>query len=67
MEHFTADFLQFFSITVKISLLGDRLGTYHQSQAFQGFSWKFLISVQHLVRELVYPLSSDNNLVPFHL
>ena len=38
MECFTADFLRFFPENVKIWLLGGRLGTRHQIQAFQGFS-----------------------------
>ena len=38
MECFTADFLQDFNENVKIWLLGSRLGTRHQIQAFQGFS-----------------------------
>ena len=38
MECFAADFLQFFSKNVEIWLLGGRLGTPHQIQAFQAFS-----------------------------
>ena len=36
MECFTADFLQFLPKNVKIWLLGGRLGTCNQTQAFQG-------------------------------
>ena len=35
---------QFSSTIAKIWVLGDRLETYHQSKAFQGFSRNFLIS-----------------------
>ena len=37
-ECFTADFLQFLPKKIKIWLLGGRLGTNPQIQAFQGFS-----------------------------
>ena len=37
MEYVTADFLQFWSTTVKICLLGDRLVHFHQLQSFQRF------------------------------
>ena len=35
---------QFSSTIAKIWVLGDRLETYHQSKAIQGFSRNFLIS-----------------------
>ena len=38
MECFTADFLRVFNKNVKIWLLGVRLGTRHQIQAFQKLS-----------------------------
>ena len=38
MECFTADFLRVLNEHVKIWLLGVRLGTHHQIQAFQEFS-----------------------------
>ena len=38
MECFTADFFQVFNKNVKIRLLGVRLGTHHQIQAFQELS-----------------------------
>ena len=38
MEFVEADFSQFSITTVKIYLLGGRLGTHHQFQAFQEFS-----------------------------
>ena len=38
MECFTADFLRVFNKNVKIWLLGVRLGTRHQIQAFQELS-----------------------------
>ena len=44
MECFTSDFLRFFTKKCQIWLLGGRLGTRHQIQAFQGFSGNFLIS-----------------------
>ena len=44
MEYFTAGLWQLFSRTVKISLLGCGLPTRHQLQAFQEFSWNFLVS-----------------------
>ena len=42
MECFTLIFCNFLQKTVKIWLLGGRLGTCHQIQTFQGFSWNFL-------------------------
>ena len=44
IEWYTADFSRIFSTNVKICLLDGRLGTCHQIQAFQGFSWNFPIS-----------------------
>ena len=44
MECFTTYFWQFFSAPFENCLLGDRLGTCYQSQAFQIFSWNLLIS-----------------------
>ena len=38
MECFTADFLRVFNENVKVWLLGVRLDTGQQIQAFQGFS-----------------------------
>ena len=38
VECFTADFCDFFSTAANICLLGIRLGTCHQIQAFQSFS-----------------------------
>ena len=38
MECFTAEFLQFFTKQRLNFVLGGRLGTRHQTQAFQGFS-----------------------------
>ena len=45
MKCFTADFSRYFSKNVTICLLDGRLGTHHQIQAFQWFSWNFLISL----------------------
>ena len=61
IESFTADFLQDFAESVISCLLGGRLGTCHQIQAFQGFSCDFLNSqvFSRLVRQLDYSLSSD--------
>ena len=43
------------------------LGTRHQIQAFQGFSWNFLIS-QDLKSQVVHAfISGDNNVLLFHL
>ena len=44
MECFIADISRFFSANVKTCLLGGRLGTRHQIQAFQEFSRNFKIS-----------------------
>ena len=44
MECFTAVFSPYSSTNVTICLLGGQLGTYYQIQAYQGFSWNFLIS-----------------------
>lgn len=45
MAGFTASFSYFCSSkTVKIFLLGERLGARHQFQEFQRFSWNFVIS-----------------------
>ena len=37
MECFTADVLQFFTKKRQNLAMGERLGTHHQTQAFQGF------------------------------
>ena len=58
-----------FNESVKICLLGVRLGTRHQIQVFQGFSWYFL-SFQlfyYSWGNFLHSLSGDNNVVPFHL
>ena len=67
-------FAIFLRENVKIWLLGGKLGTRHQVQAFQVFSWNFLILqdpkswvVRQLVRQLIHLLSADNNLVSFYL
>lgn len=44
LKCFTIDFWQFSIATVKTHFLGDRLGTHHQFQVFQRFSWNVLIS-----------------------
>ena len=43
-ECITANFSRFSCKNVKPCLLGCRLGTCHQIQAFQEFSWNFLTS-----------------------
>ena len=53
MEYFT---------TVKIYILGGRLGSHHLFQAFQGF-----LVVWHLVRQFINLPSGDNSLDPFRL
>ena len=60
VESFTANFLRDFSESVISCLLGGRLGTCRQIQAFQGFSCDFLISqvFSRLVRQFAYSLSS---------
>ena len=45
MECFTAAFLQISSAHVKVGLLSDWLGTWHQFQAFQRFYWNLLLSL----------------------
>ena len=60
-------FLQFCSTTFykkfyKICLLSFQLGTCHQFQAFQGFSWNNLIS-----KDFVDSRFGDTNLVPYSL
>ena len=44
LKCFTTDFWQFSIATVKTCFSGDRLGTHHQFQVFQRFSWNVLIS-----------------------
>ena len=61
IERFTADFFQDFAENVVSCLLGGRLGTCHQIQAFQGFSCDF-INLQvfsRLVRQFAHSLSSN--------
>ena len=48
--------------TFKVYVLGGRLGTHNQLQAFQGFS-----VVWHFMSQLVHLLSGDNSLVLFRL
>ena len=43
-ECVTVDFLQTFTKSIKTWLLGGRLGTHHQIQAFRELSWNFLFS-----------------------
>ena len=44
MSKLFRNIFEFLPINVKIWLLGEWLGTRHQIQVFQGFSWNFLIS-----------------------
>ena len=62
IESFTADFLRDFAESVVSCVLGGRLGTSRQIQAFQGeFSCDFLNSqvFSRLMRQYAYSLSSD--------
>ena len=61
IESFTADFLRDFAESVISCLLGGRLDTCRQIQAFQRFSCDFLNSqvFSRLVRQFAYSLSSD--------
>ena len=54
-------FMEYFT-TVKIYILGGRLGSHHLFQASQGF-----LVVRHLVRQFINLLSGDNSLDPFRL
>ena len=71
MESFTADFIRFVPENLKIWILGGRLGTRYQIQAFQSFSCNFLISKalsRSITHEATRTFTSDeNNLVQFHL
>ena len=60
-------FAIFYRKTSKFELWGCWLGTWPHIQAFQDFSWNFLISWDPKSEVVVHPLSHDNNLVPFHL
>ena len=68
IEYFTADFLQDFAENVISWLLGGRLSTCHQIQAFQGFSCNFLNSqiFSRLAKQFSHSLSGDKTqrLVP---
>ena len=60
-------FCDFLPKIVKICLFGGRVGTRHQIQAFQGFSFKSYV-VRQLVRcSLVHSRSGGKSLVAFHL
>ena len=70
----TADFWEFLSTTIEVWLLDGQLMTCHQFQAFQGFSWNFLIFhdprssvVWKLLSQLVHSPFSDSNLFSIHL
>ena len=67
MKYVRPAFSQFSSTNAKICLLGVQLGTRHQIQVFQGFSWISSFAKIVSFKSFVHSLSSDNNLVTFHL
>ena len=68
MECFTADFSRNSCTNFKVCFLGDRLGTGHQIEKFQGSSWNLIISWSNLLSFKLFDNSWNNFLpdIPVH-